>query len=163
MLAFPATRHAGGTTNSLLAEKRGMPREDWVLIVIALSPTGALQPLQLQCCIYLLGKKVSLRQLKSVDFYDYRKHDYGTFALPVHMDAERLVGTGLCWLRHDLWTREYVITEDGRRAAQRAMAELSSDVIAYARQLVQWITSFPVGDLMHVSLDDYGELRREKP
>ena len=63
-----------------------MLRDRWILVVIALSPAGALQPAQLQSALCLLGKKLTSDQLTSSNFYPFEAHEYGTFTLPVHLD-----------------------------------------------------------------------------
>lgn len=133
-----------------------MLRETWLLMVTALSPAGALQPGQMHSAIYVLGRTLSPAELLSDDFYVFERHEYGIFAMPVHLDAERLVESGMMTLRRDLWpAREYVITERGRTAAQRGMLELPADLIAYAERLVCWITSFSARGLLRVPLDEY--------
>ena len=133
-----------------------MPRETWILVTIALSPGRALQPLQLQSAMSVLSRKLTSEQLQSDDFYRFERHDYGTFSLAVHLDAERMGEADLLVIDNDLWpARQYVLTSKGDAAAHLALARLPLELVRYVEAMVRWITSYGIGELMHVRLDDY--------
>ncbi len=131
-----------------------MPRENWILLAIASAPGGALQPAQVQSCLYLLAKNLTAEQLESTDFYHFEAHEYGTFTLPIHLDLERLVESGLLDLRHHLWpAREYAVTAAGREAVRSHMRAIPASIVGYMEGAVAWITSFTVQELIGVDLN----------
>ncbi|HTE13825.1 MAG TPA: hypothetical protein VK642_01990 [Burkholderiales bacterium] len=137
-----------------------MSPKDWVLLVIALSPDRALQPLQLQKALYLIGKKLSPKALQSGRFYKFEAHDYGTFALDAHSDTEKMVAAGLLWISQELWpSRQYLITPKGQDKADILISRLDSEITSYVKRSLEWITSLTLDKLRRKDVASYPSIK----
>src|SRR5882724_9101104 len=120
-----------------------MTPKDWTLIVIAAAPNAPLQPVQLQKCLFLMGQRLSRKQLQVEEFYTFEAYDYGPFCSQIYFDAEMLRDEGLVHIDQPQYLsyRLYAPTDAGKSRANELKAKLDRDVCDFVERLVAWATS----------------------
>src|SRR5215218_4144725 len=96
-----------------------MERKDWNLLVIAAALGQPLSPVQLQKCLFILGRE--LPNEVGSNYYEFIPYDYGPFAVEVYRDAEQLAAQGLVAIQissGQKW-KQYAATPAGMANAKR--------------------------------------------
>jgi len=138
-----------------------MNPKDWTLLIIAAARNKALQPVQLQKALFLLGKALSSSQLRADRFYPFQAYDYGPFCSEIYFDAERLRDEGLVQIDRPIPSsyRVYSATEQGSAAAARLRAALDPKVASYLDETVAWVTSLSFRQLITWVYRQFPEMR----
>ena len=138
-----------------------MTPRDWTLLVIAAAEKGSLQPVQLQKALFLIGKRLNLRQLATQKFYTFDAYDYGPFTNEIYNDAEQLETAGLVVIARPPATRfkEYHATDEGLRYAAGLRAKLEPAVADYVSRIVKFTRSMSFNDLVSAVYKAYPEMR----
>src|SRR6266404_2258486 len=136
-----------------------LQRKDWtVLVISAAGPTG-LSPVQLQKCLFLIGKNLPAEV--GEDFYSFIPYNYGPFDAAVYVDAESLVNEKLIAIARvsgRTWAY-YVITPKGEDLAQSLRAKISPTVWDYIFRTVAWIKRLSFSELLMAIYNAYPEYR----
>lgn len=134
---------------------------DWTLLVIAAAPGQAIEPVQLQKSLFLLGRNLSRAQLRVANFYEFSAYDYGPFCSAVYEDAERLEREGLVRIARPPETRfnMYSVTEAGVARAAKIGSGLAEPTREYLRAVVTWTRSLSFNDLVSSIYKAFPEMK----
>jgi hypothetical protein len=134
-----------------------MERKDWTLLVISAAGTRGLSPVQLQKCLFLIGK--NLPDEVGESFYDFVPYNYGPFDQAIYADADTLVNEKLVAIARvagKTWAY-YVITPEGTAAAERITITLKPRVRDYIPKVVQWVQQLSFVQLLTAIYQKYPE------
>ena len=138
-----------------------MTPSDWLLVTLDLAGQRALQPVQLQKCLFLLDKKLSAAQ-KGVDrIYSFTPYDYGPFDSTVYSDAENFSRDGLV----EIFTapgqsfKTYRISADGSGIAKGIASRISPEILEYAKSLVSWAQNLSFNQLVSAVYTEFPEMK----
>lgn len=125
-------------------------RSDLALLVIAAATPRAIQPVQIQKALFLLGKNLPTDRLPVESPYEFRPYDYGPFSSTVYGDAEELAKDGLIEIGDSSWGRYkvYSATPAGADRARAIGESLTPEVRAYVQDLVKWVCSLSFRQLV---------------
>jgi hypothetical protein len=132
-----------------------MTRQDWMLLVLAAADGAALQPVQLQKVLFLLGKRMPHEV--GTDFYTFEPYDYGPFDANVYRDAEALAMQGLATITHGRW-KTYASTPAGSGRAARLAVE-RPHVFEFIRRLVAWARSLTFQQIVKAIYAEFPDMR----
>ncbi len=134
-----------------------MERKDWTLLVISEAGSVGLSPVQLQKCLFLLGKNLS--DEVGADFYSFVPYNYGPFDPAIYSDAQELIDKDLVTLARvsgKKWAY-YVVTSSGVMTAQNAASQLSPSVREYIKSVVSWVHQLSFVELITAIYRAYPE------
>jgi hypothetical protein len=137
-----------------------MERSDWTLLVIAAAAPHSLDPVQLQKCLFLLGKNCP--QVLTTPFYNFRPYNFGPFDSAVYLDAEHLETQGRIAISRPAWRNwgEYSITPAGiERVEWLRRTEVNALLWEYLCRLVEWARSLSFESLVRTIYQHYPEFR----
>jgi uncharacterized protein len=122
-------------------------RADWNLLVLAAAEGNRLTPVQLQKCLFLLGRE--LPHAVGTDYYDFRPYNYGAFDAAAYFDAERMESQGLTRIvpTPGGW-KDFAATPAGLARAAALAQGVPPSVISYLRALVRWARSLSFAQLV---------------
>lgn len=135
-----------------------MKRKDWNLLVIAAAAGKPINPVQLQKCLFIIGREADIKE----DYYNFIPYNYGPFCGEVYDDARDLAGEGLVLIRSvpgQNWS-EYSITREGIKIAERINNGLSKNLSDFIILLVSWARELSFQDLVRAVYDKYPEYRK---
>lgn len=137
-----------------------MKASDWTLLVIAAGRIP-LQPVQLQKALFLLGRNLPPKALRTETFYDFYAYDYGPFSTAVYSDAERLATEGLVAISQPPATRfkHFQVTETGAARAQDLRRGIDGPVLSYLDSVVAWVQSLSFNGLVSAIYAKYPDMR----
>lgn len=136
-----------------------MIRKDWTLLVISAAGTRGLSPVQLQKCLFLIGKNLPTEV--GEDFYQFIPYNYGPFDSAIYADADTLVNEKLVTIARvsgKTWAY-YVITPEGNEAAARVAKEVSPKVSDYIPNVVHWVQRLSFVELLTAIYQRYPEYK----
>ena len=138
-----------------------MMARDWILLVIAAAPSKQLQPVHLQKSLFLLGRRLSGKQLQVEEFYQFEPYDYGPFCSQVYSDADQLRDEGLVHIDQptSLSFRLYSVTEQGGERANTLRKALDQDVRNYLDRLVSWTSSLSFKRLVSAIYHEFPDMK----
>lgn len=137
-----------------------MKPSDWTLLVIA-AGRAPLQPVQLQKALFLLGRNLPLKVLRTDTFYDFYAYDYGPFSTAVYSDAEWLATEGLVAISQPPEARfkRFQATEKGTARADELRREIGESTRSYLDRVVAWVQSISFNDLVSAIYAKYPDMR----
>jgi uncharacterized protein len=134
-----------------LNQARGMRRQDWLLLLLALRDASEpLDPVRLQKGMFLFAREAHPPPAETYEFVAY---DYGPFSVQIYWDLEEMADSGLIlaapmpgysWSRH-------LTTASGLARAQDALDEMAPEArgrAAQLQQLKQGVLSLGFRDLL---------------
>lgn len=134
-------------------------RGDWILLALLVANGHKLTAVKLQKSLFLLGE----RRAREVgdDYYAFQPYHYGPFDADVYHDADELEDCGLIEVdrEHGRSLRRYVLTQRGRRAAQKAVARRSARAQEYLARVVEWVQPLPFNVLVRAIYDEFPSMR----
>lgn len=135
--------------------------KDWTLLVLAAARGQSLQPVHLQKALFLLGRQLSLDQLKVDSFYQFEPCDYGPFCSAVYADADALESEGLVRIDQPPYRsyRQYSATDNGLAVARELRKSLDPDVAAYLDRLVEWMSGLSFQQIVSAIYDAFPEMK----
>ncbi len=136
-----------------------MERRDWNLLVIAAAEGHPLSPVQLQKCLFILGKEAGL---DSRNYYEFIAYNYGPFCGEVYDDARELSEEGFVKIRPvpgQGWS-EYSATPDGIRKAKQLRRKLDKGLSGFIKSLVNWARELSFNNLVRAIYAKYPEYRK---
>lgn len=136
-----------------------MERKHWTLLVISAAGTRGLSPVQLQKCLFLIGK--NLPDEVGGNFYSFVPYNYGPFDQAVYADADTLVNEKLVTVTRaagKTWAY-YVITPEGTETAGRIAITLNPRVRDYIPKVVQWVLELSFVQLLNAIYQKYPEYK----
>lgn len=138
-----------------------MKPKDWTLLVIAAAQPNPLQPVHLQKTLFLLGRKLTLKQLQVKKFYRFEPYDYGPFCAEIYADTEALMAEGLVHIDQPAFQsyRLYSVTRAGIVRAETLRAQLNQDVRGYLDRLVAWARPFSFNQLVSAIYGLYPDMK----
>jgi hypothetical protein len=126
---------------------------DWILLALAHTPGGRLQPVQLQKALCVLGQQVPASTLQCEHFYDFSPSEYGPFSAAIDSDIEESAQSGVVLVSDDPWpARHLLLTPRGYDTARRLIDTQAPEAAQCLTKIVAWITSFGVRDLLRVDV-----------
>lgn len=134
-----------------------MERKDWTLLVISAAGSSGLSPVQLQKCLFLLGKNIPHEVGEG--FYTFVPYNYGPFDSAVYSDAQLLINEGLVALVQvagKTWAY-YVITPEGNERAEKASLQVESKTLDYITSVVRWTQQLSFAQLVTAIYQAYPE------
>ena len=137
-----------------------MERADWTLLAIDAAGARGLDPVQLQKCLFLLGRNCP--QIPADNYYNFEPYNYGPFDIAVYQDAEGLARQGFISIQRPAWRKwgEYFITPPGAQRCQALRdAEVDPSVWQYLKRLVEWAQSLSFDGLITAIYQHYPEFR----
>lgn len=136
-----------------------MNREDWTMLVIAAAGGKPLSPVQLQKCLFLLGKTFGDRI--GTDYYEFVPYLYGPFDAQVYEDAKALSSKGYVALEPSASGRwiEYAATPAGMERAQTIKTEVDGRIAEYVENLVGWAQRLSFQDLLRAIYQKFPEFK----
>lgn len=142
-----------------MARSRELERRDWILLALRAAERQRLTAVKLQKALFLLGERRS-REVGD-DYYEFRPYHYGPFDADVYHDADELEADGLIEVDWSMGRalRQYVLTEDGARAARTAAARCSENAEGYLRRVVEWIQPLPFNVLVRAIYNEFPDMR----
>lgn len=135
-----------------------MNRKDWNLLVIAGAEGQPLTPVQLQKCLFILGKEAEIEE----NYYYFIPYNYGPFCGEIYDDARELAEEGLVLIRPvpgQSWS-EYSITPEGTMEARRIRSDLPKEIADFINLLVSWAHGLSFQDLVRAVYDKYPEYKK---
>lgn len=139
-----------------------LQRRDWCLLVLGAAGGAALQPVQLQKSLFLIGENVKpTASGHSRGFYAFEPYDYGPFDSDVYADAEWLAAEGLAMItQHPRGSfRQYAATPEGVRRAQALAETLPIEVREYVQSVVDWARARSFNEIVRAIYKKYPEQR----
>ncbi len=138
-----------------------MDRANWNLLVLSGADGESLSPVQLQKCLFLLGKAFP-DEISGEGFYDFQPYNYGVFDADVYSDAERMQKKGLTRIAPTGggW-KEYAATPEGLAAAGEVRMQIPANVADYIPRLVSWARSLSFADLVRAVYERFPETREK--
>jgi hypothetical protein len=137
-----------------------MERADWTLLTVAAARPYSLDPVQLQKCLFLLGKNCPA--VLTAPFYNFQPYNFGPFDVAVYQDAERLEAQGRISIFRPQWRKwgEYSIAPAGMQRVERLRREeLDTRIWDYLKRLVEWARSLSFESLVRTVYHHYPEFR----
>ena len=138
-----------------LANERSAPiyPREWILVTLANTPGGRLQPVQLQKALCVVRRQLPAPALQCDDFYDFSPSEYGPFSAAIDSDIEELAKAGVVLVSHDAWpARHFNLTPQGYDVARSLMANVEPAAARCLAQIVAWVTSFGIRDLLRLDV-----------
>ena len=137
-----------------------MTPSEWTLLAIASGYPSALQPVELQKSLFLLGQRLP-KKLLGARFYSFQPYDYGPFSAQVYLDAESLEDDGLVEIARPPQARyrQYRATEKGLANAGALGAGLPKPVAEFVRDVVTFTQSLSFNDLVSAIYRAYPDMR----
>lgn len=137
-----------------------LKREDWTLLTLAAAEGQTLTPVQLQKCLFLLGK--AKPEAVGNHFYNFTPYNYGPFDRQVYIDADRLAAEGLATITGGSsstgrWN-EYAITPAGMTRV-RDLQPKAGPAWDYVRRVVEWARQLTFQQLVRAIYARYPEFR----
>jgi hypothetical protein len=136
-----------------------MERKNWTLLVISAAGSSGLSPIQLQKCLFLIGKNLSTEVGSS--YYEFVPYNYGPFDPAVYADAQSLVEEKLARMIRVAgknWVY-YAITDEGESAALRLRPQISSRAWDYVQKVVEWVQALSFAQLLSAIYQAYPEYK----
>jgi uncharacterized protein YwgA len=135
-----------------------MDRKGWTLLAVSFAGETGLSPVQLQKCIFLLGKEQ--KEKVGSDFYEFSAYNYGPFSKLLYQDAEALNSEGLVLIERPAGSyATYRITPKGAARARQMESEAPSPTVAYLKVVVEWAQQLSFSDLLRAIYSRYPEYR----
>jgi uncharacterized protein YwgA len=142
-----------------MTRTRGPDRSDWILLALLAANGNMLTAVKLQKTLFVLGE----RRPRDVgdDYYVFQPYHYGPFDAAVYHDADELENDGLIEVDRSQGRalRRYVLTDGGRRAAQKAAKHQSRKAQTYLAQVVEWAQPLPFNMLVRAIYDAFPAMR----
>jgi uncharacterized protein YwgA len=123
--------------------------------VLAAADGAALQPVQLQKALFLVGKR--LPTIVGPDFYSFTPYHYGPFDSGVYRDAQHLAALGFAYAQPGAWT-SYGATPQGV-AAIRSLQEQNPELWRFLRELVAWVRAQSFQDLVRAIYSEFPDMK----
>ena len=138
-----------------------MTSRDWTLLAIASATPQAVQPVQLQKSLFLLGRNLSPAQLGVAQFYEFAAYDYGPFCSSIYQDAEQLEREGLVTIRRPPLTRfnQYSATAEGMLRAEALRANAPKRASKYLEAVVTWVQALSFDQLVSAIYTAYPDMK----
>jgi len=112
-----------------------MDRKNWTLLAISFADGADVSPVQLQKCLFLVGRKH--KEEVGEDFYEF-SYDYGPFSKAIYQDAEILGSEGLVFIERPFGGfAKYTITAQGAQRARQLSMEGPSPALEYLRKVMR--------------------------
>ena len=112
-----------------------MDRKNWTLLAISFADGADVSPVQLQKCLFLVGRKH--KEEVGEDFYEFIAYSYGPFSEAIYQDAAILASEGLVFIERPFGGfAKYTITAQGAQRARQLRMEGPSPAIEYLRKLI---------------------------
>ncbi len=137
-----------------------MERIDWTLLVIDAAGSHGIDPVQLQKCLFLLGRNCP--QIPAENYYHFQPYNYGPFDITIYQDAEMLQRQGFVSIQKTAWRKwaEYFVTPQGKERAQALKTnEVGPEVSGYLQRLVDWARGLSFEELIKTIYAHYPEFR----
>jgi|ERR1044071_518378 hypothetical protein len=136
-----------------------MERKNWTLLVINAAGSSGLSPVQLQKCLFLIGKNLSREVGQS--FYQFVPYNYGPFDPAVYADASTLVAEGLVRVIRVAgrnWVY-YAITNEGEETAILVRSQIAPQSFDYVQKVVEWVQKLSFAQLLSAIYQAYPEYK----
>lgn len=135
--------------------------QEWSLLTIAAAGGRALQPVQLQKALFLMGQNISKEQLQVEAFYAFVPYDYGPFCEAIYYDAEMLEALDFVHIARPPETRfkEYRATQRGLAKASELRVTLDPAVATYVGSVVEFVRSLSFNQLVSSIYKNYPEMK----
>jgi uncharacterized protein len=134
-------------------------RSDWILLALLAANAHMLTAVKLQKTLFVLGE----RRARDVgdDYYVFQPYHYGPFDADVYHDADGLESNGLIEVdtSQGRALRKYVLTDSGRRAAQKAAKHRSRKAQTYLVQVVEWAQPLQFNTLVRAIYEAFPAMR----
>lgn len=131
-----------------------MDRKDWTLLAISFADETGLSPVQLQKCVFLLGREQ--KDQVGDEFYEFSAYNYGPFSKLVYQDAEALASEGLVLIDRPAGSyATYRITTEGAERARQLQSEAPSRTVAYLKAVVEWAQQLSFSELLRAIYSKY--------
>ena len=120
-----------------------------MIAIVAAAGEKGLNPVQLQKSVFLVGEKFegSLPD----DFYQFKPHDYGPFAVDVYRDIEACCNERSVDVRADADNRPNYLVGEQKKGA------LPDRLLLGIRRIVAWVTSMSFNELIRAIYYRYPE------
>ncbi len=137
-----------------LGPKVQLNNKEWILLILSSAEGKALTPIQLQKCMFLVGRKVNTGN----DFYIFKPYDYGPFAPEIYHDVEELEKEELINIGYasNLRWKLYSITHQGQKAVEEIKKGVPKSIIAMiSTEIVGWVLEKGFRDLVKEIYQEY--------
>ena len=127
-------------------------------MALACAPEGVLSPVQLQKALFLVAERAG-GHIGKENLYKFVAHNYGPFSVEIYQDINALAQEGKINVesgRLQRW-KSYKLTESGRAAAEKALAELAPEVEDFLSAVVDWVVERDFPDLLRAVYNAYPE------
>jgi hypothetical protein len=115
-----------------------MVPKDWTLLGLAAARGQSLQPVHLQKALFLLGRELTLDQLRVDRFYQFEPYDYGPLCSAVYADADALHAWHV--LHRGDAVIEAILLGDGSWTVRAGHAEPVSATLAHESVVSPYLT-----------------------
>lgn len=136
-----------------------LQRSEWLLLALRSARRHRLTAVKLQKSLFVLGA----RRAKDVgdDYYRFRPYHYGPFCADIYHDADSLSVQGFLELdtSRGQSLREYVLTEEGERAADASRRRVPNAAREYLEAVVAWAQPLPFDELVRAVYEAFPETR----
>ena len=132
-----------------------LPRKLWPLMALACAPNAVLSPVQMQKALFLMTKRAG--DDIGDKLYDFIPHNYGPFSAEIYRDINALAEEGQADFvsnQFRTWV-SYGLTENGRKEAEKALANIDPRVKNFLHSVVEWVTDRDFPDLLRAVYDEY--------
>ena len=133
-----------------------MDRNSLLLLIIGYAGENGLSPVQLQKCLFLLGKEF---EGKIENFYNFKPYNYGPFDRLVYIEAEEFADKGLVKFERvdgKQWVK-YRVAEKGLPEFEKNKESVEKKMNNYLAKLVPWVQSLSFRQLVSVIYKHYPE------
>lgn len=136
-----------------------LERNEWLLLALLSASCCRLTAVKLQKSLFLLGE----RRGEDVghDYYEFHPYHYGPFCADIYRDADLFEAQGAVQLdtSHGHSMREYVLTEEGQRAAQVSAQRAPTRAREYLNAVVAWAQPLRFDELVRAVYEAFPETR----
>lgn len=134
-----------------------LTRQDWLLLALSKSPSGAMSPVQIQKALFLFGQEVG--DSIGTEFYSFEPYDYGPFDVAIYVDLRRMTSVGHVrgeWGPGRRW-KNYTITRPGRKAVLVIERDADARLTEFLGRIAVWVKGRSFSDLLRSVYAAYPE------
>ncbi len=132
-------------------------KEELVLVAMAPVKGGSHGPVQIQKLLFLIDKNIA-EDVQGPHF-DFQPYSYGPFDKEVYHTLRTLADDGQVFLDTNGRYKNYRLTVEGQRDAERIFAGLPSNIQSYLKKLSDFVLSLTFTQLVTAIHKAYPEMR----
>jgi uncharacterized protein YwgA len=136
-----------------------LDRSEWLLLALRSARRHRLTAVKLQKSLFVLGERRG--EAVGDDYYQFRPYHYGPFSADIYHDADSLANKGLLQVdtSRGQSMREYVLTEEGERAADASARRAPKMAREYLEAVVAWAQPLRFDELVRAVYEAFPETR----